>query len=391
MTVTPAQFVEFASDAAFSVNSDMKVTAWNGRAEELLGYSELEAIGMMCSKVLRATYPTGEPLCSALCEGRDCVKHSQNWGVESCYLRHKNGNLVPTAIGSMVFSSEMLEELNSETVAIFFLRERLKLESDEVTDSPLRVFTLGRFAVTSTKSGLDVDHWKRKQAAIILKILLSQLDKPVHREILIDWMWPSVDFATGWQRLKVNISVARNELRARGVSKDIIETVGQSYVVRSSMVWVDFDAFAKLVELGVELLKEDRIADALTQFQEADTHYRGDFFLDEPYAEWCAAERETLRELHLQMLAGLVDCYAQTGYYADAVRVCQKGLSTYPYRENFIQELMRNLIKLNRADWARGQYFAWRNTLETEFQLEPTSLTAEIFDELIGSKLSAAS
>jgi PAS domain-containing protein len=66
---TARALVEHASDAAFAVDSELHVVAWNQPCCELLGYSPEEVIGRYCYDVLQAVEPCGVPLCTPECEG----------------------------------------------------------------------------------------------------------------------------------------------------------------------------------------------------------------------------------------------------------------------------------------------------------------------------------
>jgi DNA-binding SARP family transcriptional activator len=248
----------------------------------------------------------------------------------------------------------------------------------------LRIFSLGSFGLAISGNGLDVDSWKRKKALLVLKCLISQLDKPVHRERLIDWIWPESDPAKSWPRLKVTISYLRRALRDGGASANVLETVGQSYILRRSSVWIDSEVFCKRVSAGWEFLTQDKLKEAQVQFEEAESLYRGDFIEDEPYAEWCTVERERLREIYLELLAGLVKCYTEAGEHMMASRVCRLALSSDPCRENFIRALMECLVSMNRTDWARAHFISWRRTLDQEYELQPTEETLEVFSRIVG-------
>ncbi len=383
--------MEFASGAAFGVDRDSRVTKWNAAAARLTGHSELDVRGMRCGEVLKAFFQTGEPLCTAMCEGRNCVDKGNPWSVKECSIRHRSGESVPVNISSIVFPLDHRSDGSSETVAIFFMQPLLDETSAAANSGLLRVYTFGRFALALADRGLNVENWKRKQALLVLKCLVSQLDKPVHREQIIEWLWPEIDPETGWKRLKVNISALRGELRKSGISGNIIETVEQSYVLRSSAVWVDFDEFSKQVSIGWELMKSEQLSDALLRFEEAELLYRSDFFGNEPFAEWCMVERERLRELYLDLLVGMASCYSRMGHFSQAVRACQRGLSIDPCRENFVQGIMENLGKLNRPDWARAHFLSWQKNLVEEYELEPTDQTLTIYTRLINDAVSQAS
>lgn len=386
MTIKTTDIVEFASDPAFALDGDMRVTGWNVGATELLGYSAVEATGMKCAQVLQAFYPTGEPLCSMMCEGRECISIGEKWNIGACNIRHKNGQMISAGISTLVIPSEARDQRQDETIAVVFLREAGWVNPASVGLQPLRVFTLGHFGLAIAGKGLEVDSWKRQQAVLVLKCLVSQLGRPVHRERLIDWLWPDADAARGWQRLKVNISFLREQLRNGGAANETIETVGQSYILRSDAVWVDADAFSDLVAAGWRFLKNGHGADARSRFEEAQSLYRGDYLEAEPYVDWCAEERGRLREVYLDMLAGMAKCYAEEGLFMEAAQVCKAALYNDPGRESFLRALLGNLVKLGQVDWAEAQFHVWRRNLDEEYGLQPTPETMRVFAQLIDDR-----
>jgi PAS domain S-box-containing protein len=381
--IDTVDLVEFASDPAFAVDDDMQVIGWSTGAEKLLGYSAAEALGMKCSQILQAYYPTGEPLCSMLCEGRSCMALGEKWKMGACRVRHKNGTMIPTGISTLVLPQEAREKNNGDAVAMIFLRNDISIEDNDTSGLPMRVYALGSFELALGGHGLDVKSWKRKQAAVVLKCLITQTDHTVHRERLIEWLWPNSDPDRCWQRLKVVISFLRNVLQAGGARPDIIETVGQSYRLRRDAVWIDAEEFVSLVVAGWECLKKGDRDEAQKRFEEAGSLYRGDYFEDEPYAEWCAAERERLREIHLEMLAGMARCHAESENFMEAARVCRTALASDPCRESFVRALLTNLTALDRPDWAKAQFLAWRRNLHENYGLQPTDETLQVYRQLL--------
>jgi DNA-binding SARP family transcriptional activator len=115
---------------------------------------------------------------------------------------------------------------------------------------------------------VDIAKWKRKQAVTLLKYLITQLDRPVHRERLLDCLWPGVDQRRGWGRLKVTMYYLRRELRGNGMSDEVVKTVGNSYLLRRDAVWVDVDVFERLVTEGRALQDQAQWSDALDRYLE---------------------------------------------------------------------------------------------------------------------------
>lgn len=275
--ISTFDLINYASDPAFGIDANMRITGWNDGAAELLGYPRSETSGRYCGQILQAAYFTGEPLCSKACEGQTCFSKGQKWSIDSCKIRHKNGKLIPAGISSLVLPKEVRQNVLGETVSIVFLHKTITEEEELAAETQMRISSLGQFGLTFGNKRLAIDKWKRKQAVTILKCLVCNLDKPVHRERLIEWLWPEVDSENGWKRLKVTISYLRAELRKGGVQEEIIETVGQSYLVRSSSIWIDSDVFCSRVAQGRELLKTGNLPNALQYFEDAESLYRGNF------------------------------------------------------------------------------------------------------------------
>lgn len=385
--VNTFDLIEYASDPAFGIDENMLITGWNEAAVQLLGYPCNETSGKNCGQILQASYASGEPLCSMKCEGRSCFTKGQKWGVDACKIRHKSGKLISAGISSMVLPIEARKNIAGETVSIIFLHKSMVEEEEQNTESRLRISSLGQFGLLLGEKNIAIEKWKRKQAVTILKCLVCNLDKPVHRERLIEWLWPEAESENGWKRLKVTISHLRAKLREGGVEEEVIETVGQSYLVRSNVVWIDSDIFNSRVAQGRKLLKTGNLVNALHYFEDAESLYKGNFFEEEPYAEWCAVERERLLEIYLELLAGMVNCYSQQGKYLEAIRVSEKALYTDPSRENFIRALMENLVKLGRPDWARTHFLSWQKKLDREYALQPTRETLSAFNRLIETEI----
>ncbi len=72
------------------------------------------------------------------------------------------------------------------------------------------VSVLGAFEVASADG--RVARWTSRKARELLKILVARRGAPVHREVLMDLLWPDVDPATLSNRLSVALSTVRRAL-----------------------------------------------------------------------------------------------------------------------------------------------------------------------------------
>lgn len=287
------------------------------------------------------------------------------------------------SIASVVMPKHARRSHSDSAVAVIFLREGEEKQGGPPPERALQIFVLGRFGVAARGHRLAVENWERKQALTLLKYLVAHLGHPVHREVLTDYLWPDVDEAHGRERLKVTVYFLRCQLRAAGLPDDVVQTAGKTYVLNNEAVWVDAEAFQRLVAEGSTLQREQRWDEALNLYEEAQHLYRGDYMEEDIYVDWCAAERERLREIYLEALAGMVDCHAEQGHYAGAVQVCRTALVCDPCRESFHRALMEHLVHLGRADWALAQYHSCRRILARELGVEPMPETRRLHRQIL--------
>ncbi len=231
--------------------------------------------------------------------------------------------------------------------------------------------------------GLAVEKWQRKQAVTLLKYLVTHLGRAVRREALIECLWPEAEESQGLGRLKVTVYFLRRQLRAAGAHEDTLQTVGKAYLLRRDKVWVDSQAFEMLIAEGSTLRSQQRWNGALHCYEEAQRLYRGHYIEEDMYSDWCAAERERLHELYLEMLARTSDCHAECGHYAEAAQVCRTALVRDPCRESFHYALMQHLVRLGRSSRAVAQFHQCECVLAQELGVEPMRETRRLYQQIV--------
>ena len=382
-SISISQMVAGSSDASLAIDDRHQIVAWSPASEQLLGYSADEVIGRRCADIIQAVLPGGEPLCTTDCELFRCFRNCHPGGVPDCRVRRKDGSWVTVAYSSLVMPEQNQESTSGAVVAVVFLHK--KDEQNLAVSQPglLQIFTLGKFALAANGSGIALDKWKRRQAVTLLKILTINLDRPVHRERILDHLWPDIDEERAWGRLKVTIYYLRTQLRASGVKEDAIQTIGEAYLLRRDAVQVDAESFEKLIAEGRMLQTGGQIDEALRCYDEALFLYRGNYLEQDVYADWCAEERERLNEIYMEMLTRKAECHAHRSEFEEAAQVCRKALVHDPCRENFHCSLMQYLVKLGRTDWAIAQYHRCLNVLAHEFGVEPMPEIQHLYVEIL--------
>ncbi len=381
--IDTVDLADLASDAAFAVDGGLEIVAWNDAAQRLLGYAPGEVIGHHCSDVLQAVLPEGQPLCVPSCEGVRCFRRHQPFAAAACIARHKDGSWVPMSLSSVVMPKRTKQSDPGSVVAVVLLRGDEDKPDRASHDGTLQIFTLGRFALATGGHGLAVEKWQRKKALSLLKYMVAHLGRAIHREALIEYLWPEVEESHGWERLKVTVYFLRQRLREAGLNEDVVTTAEKAYVLRREAVWLDAEIFESLVAEGCAEQRRQRWDEALRHYDEARRLYRGDYMAEDIYDDTFAVQRERLREICLEMLAGMAECHAARGSYAEAVQVCRDALVHDPCRESVHRALMSHLVRLGQTDAAIAQYHGCERILARELDVEPMSETQRLYQRIL--------
>lgn len=375
--------VDFASDAAFAIGGGSHIVAWNERATNLLGYAQEQAVGRPCYEILQATLPSGEPLCTPECEVKRCFMHHAPFAARDCSLRRKDGHWLRASLSTLVAPAFDPEELRSSTLAVVFLQPHEEPCCDASAGRQLCISTLGRFGLSVADRALPIERWYRKHALTLLKILIAHRHEALHREHVIECMWSDADERRGRERLKVTTHFLRQQMRSAGLGNDIVAVANATYALRCNTVWLDCEVFENLFKEGKLLELRGQPKEALLCFERAERLYKGDFLPEEQYADWCAEERERLREIYFDVLNHLVDGYIDGGDHERAAQICRLALVREPCREGFHRALMICLAQLGQRDRVIAHYQRCRQALKTELGVAPAPQTERLYRSLV--------
>ncbi len=384
---SPDSLVHFISDPALALNGDLQVVAWNKAMQALTGYSYCEVSNRTCYDVLQAIHPGGQPLCTPSCEGGDCFRRGKLFSVPCCKIRDRDGQFHTVSYSSMVVPPEVRKATEDRAIAIIFLHQNEADVNNSALHS-LQVFSFGHFGLVAQGKGLEIEKWKRKQALKLLKYLITHRGHAIPRERLVECLWPDVDEHHGRDRLKVTLYYLRNQLRKAGISDEIIETINHTYLLRADKIWLDADIFELTISEGSFLTERKNWKEAIRSFDQVQHLYRGEYLEEEIYEDWCAEERERLRELYLDMLAKMAQCYAELNLFSKAVQVCRRALACEACREYFHRALMIHLTQAGQRDQAISHYKNCQKILLQELGVEPMVETKAIYKQIVECKIS---
>ena len=185
---------------------------------------------------------------------------------------------------------------------------------------------LGRFEVTLGSSVVPASLWRRRKAATLVKLLALADGHRMHREVMMDRLWPGLDVAAATNSLHQVLHVARRAL-APGWVGDVAPVVLKNEIVSlcpEGGLWVDVDAFETLAAVA-------RQRDTAIAYRQALELYGGELLPDDLYEDWWADRREGLRRLKVDLLLGLA--VAIVGDRLAVIEVYRQALAADPYNE----------------------------------------------------------
>ncbi len=245
----------------------------------------------------------------------------------------------------------------------------------------LRLRCFGKLEIQLGEEVVSIDAFARKKALTLLKILVLRRGNPVTRDALIEYLWPGADDRAGVNRLHGVVHSLRSGIEPFRADKRWLYVRNQGelyYFGTESPHWVDIYLIRRLWQVARDHERRGELRAAMARLEEAAVLYRGDLFEDEPYADWCAREREELRGIYLDVVRNLARLCADTGSAELAVAYLRRALVVDPLREDFHQTLIEILIGLGRRRDALAQYEDCLRLLRDEIGAEPLPATRRL-------------
>ena len=156
----------------------------------------------------------------------------------------------------------------------------------------IHVTLLGRFAVTVGGVPVAEAGWKRRHAAAVVKVLALAPGRRLHREQVIDLVWPGDTIAEAVPKLHKAAHFAR---RAIGVPDSVVLRGDQVVLYPGGSVTVDAVQFE-------DMARRTLAAGDVAAAREALALYGGELLPADRYEEWAETRREQLSQSHLDLL-----------------------------------------------------------------------------------------
>ncbi len=168
----------------------------------------------------------------------------------------------------------------------------------------MQIQLLGGFGVDRGGESVHAKAWRLRKARTLVKLLALTREQMLHRDVLLDTLWPGRDPTSALNNLHQALHVARRVLAGDGPSNGLLELRNDVVVLDSNgPVQVDVRRFEQLVALA-------RASGDLADQRAAVAAYSGDLLPEDRFEDWAARPRDDLREILCDLLVDLATAAA---------------------------------------------------------------------------------
>ncbi|MBW3537242.1 MAG: transcriptional regulator [Actinobacteria bacterium] len=238
----------------------------------------------------------------------------------------------------------------------------------------VRIELLGGFRVSVGGRVVPDRAWRRRKPAALVKLLSLAPSHRLHREQIMDALWPELGPSAAGANLRKAVHHARRALGA-GDGARVISSEADLLSLVTDELWIDVEGFRTALAAAHRAGDPDQYGRALDLYSEG-------LLPEDLYEEWALRPRH---ELHLEFvgaseeLAGLLEARGDLDRAIDVVR---RLIAAETLREESHVTLMRLHALAGRRQEALRQYEHLTQLLERELGSEPSAAAQRLYEEI---------
>jgi DNA-binding SARP family transcriptional activator len=240
----------------------------------------------------------------------------------------------------------------------------------------LRIELLGGFRVSVGDRAVPDMAWHRRKPAALVKLLALAPAHRLHREEIMDALWPDLDPEAAGANLRKALHHARRALAA--IAPDgagLISSDAELLSLAADRLWLD-------VERLRSTLAAARRSGRLEEYRLAIDFYHQGLLPEDRFEEWAVGPRDELQREFLAALEELAWLLEARGDLDSATEVVRRLVTAEPLREESHAALIRLCALAGRRGEALRQYEHLTQLLEHELGTEPSLETQRLYEEI---------
>lgn len=281
----------------------------------------------------------------------------------------------PRDTAAVLYAMALDADIETEHVRTIIAKTRLPPPKDSFAERwpwPIRIYTLGRFAILKDDVALSFAGKAQKKPIELLRGLIILGGRNVDVTKIAQMLWPDAEGDMAEQAFRTTLHRLRKVLGEKALlSQEGLLTLNPDYC------WLDVWAFDRLIEAGDAALPLDVRAARLSQL------YQGAFLSDDNLP-WVILERERLRAKFTRAIAQHGQALEALGRGSDAALLYERAIDAEPLAEDLYLRLMHCYRRLCRPVEALAVYQRCHTALTRLLRTEPSAPMKVLYGEIRG-------
>lgn len=241
----------------------------------------------------------------------------------------------------------------------------------------VRVSMLGGFEIEVDGVAVPASVWRLKKARSLVKLLALSEGNSMHRDAVVDALWPGLKAASGTNNLHQVLHAARRALAVAGASDDLLRLRdGIVALCPGGSVTTDVGDLEKELDAAVAANDLDSLLDVATRCADG-------LLPEDRYEDWARSYQDHVADLGRRALLAAVSRLSADGRAYEAARALEPLAEARPTDEELHRMLMAAYHASGRRWDAVAVYESLRNRLDDEYAAAPDVETTTLYRRLL--------
>src|SRR5215207_1278091 len=248
----------------------------------------------------------------------------------------------------------------------------------------MRIRLLGGFAVEVGDLDVAARPWRLRKSRTLVKVLALAPEQRMHRDRLLDLLWPDRGASAAANNLHQALHVARRELAESHQDEGVL-------ALRDGLVLLHADG---AVETDVRRFREltarawaTRTVDDLAAAVDA---YTGELLPEDRFEDWTSGPRDDLRQAFCDLSVAHAAESARVGGVGAAFESLRRAVDADPLHEPAARMYMRLLAEQGRRSEALALYERLRRDLAEAYGTDPDPESRRLYRDLLAGSVDTA-
>lgn len=246
----------------------------------------------------------------------------------------------------------------------------------------IKIHTLGKFFILQGDKLVSESSSRSRRMWEVFKYLLSNRDKTLFPEVVLDNIWPDKDYSDPNTVMRAQMFRLRQALATdcpnTSLASNIVFSQGCYRWENKVECWIDIDEFEKLASRAKNELASNP-EKAIETYSRALTLYKGEYLPESAFSEWVIPLRTYYHDLYLGCVFELAALYKTKRAYTDIIRLCEQASSIDYFEEKIHVRLIEALLAEGQTTRAKAHYNEVTSAFYREMGIKPSDTMKSVY------------